>query len=45
MIMMMKMKMMMVMEMLKNLDASPGEQPGREAGTVLELRAFQILEF
>ena len=43
--MIMKMKMMTMMTMLKNLAASPGEQPGREAGTVLELRAFQILEF
>ena len=46
MMMMMKMTMMMMitmvtMIMLKNINATPGEQPGREAGTVLELHAFQ----
>ena len=38
----MKIMTMMMMKMLKNINsAAPGEQPDREAGTVLELRAFQ----
>ena len=43
----MKIMTMMMMKMLKkNINsAAPDEQPDREAGTVLELRAFQILEF